>query len=80
MVKTDGQGRLPSWSNCKGPTRAAVCSHSWSDVPTRIPLTVARLALRHYRQETVGRDICRCIHGELSGLSTAEVVLKAVGR
>jgi hypothetical protein len=23
-----GQGWLPGWSNCKGPTRATVCSHS----------------------------------------------------
>lgn len=24
-----GQGRLPCQSNCKGPARAAVCSHSF---------------------------------------------------
>jgi hypothetical protein len=31
-----GQGRLPSRSNCKGPTRAAVCSHSTKDVAAGI--------------------------------------------
>ena len=34
-----GQGRLPSRSNCKGPTRAAVCSHSGTDVAAGIPPT-----------------------------------------
>ena len=31
-----GQGRLPSRSNCKGPTRAAVCSHSGKDLAASI--------------------------------------------
>ena len=31
-----GQGRLPSRSNCKGPTRATVCSHSRKDVAASI--------------------------------------------
>jgi len=28
LICADGQGQLPSQSNCKGPTRVTVCSHS----------------------------------------------------
>lgn len=55
-----GQGRLPGWSNCKGPTRAAVCSHSARDRPTHIPLKLVDGIRRYHRLKLVALRISLC--------------------